>query len=51
MRRNKLDYQDKHPWKTEVTDGETGVNSPTISSWFDAVYEPAGSVTPKSGSK
>lgn len=41
MRRNKPDTQDKHPWKTEVTDGDTGVSAATISGWFSAVYEPA----------
>lgn len=40
MRRNKVDYQDKHPWKAEVTEGDTGVSSTTINGWFDAVYEP-----------
>ena len=40
MRRNKPDTQDKHPWKTEVTDGDTGVSAATISGWFSAVYEP-----------
>ena len=41
MRRNKPDTQDKHPWKTEVTEGDTGVSAATISGWFSAVYEPA----------
>ena len=40
MRRNKLDGQNKHPWKTEVTEGDTGVSSSVISGWFSAVYEP-----------
>lgn len=40
MRRNKVDYQDKHPWKAEVTEGDTGVSNTTINGWFDAVYEP-----------
>lgn len=40
MRRNKVDDQDKHPWKAEVTEGDTGVSSTTINGWFDAVYEP-----------
>ena len=40
MRRNKPDTQDKHPWKAEVTDGDTGVSAATISGWFSAVYEP-----------
>jgi len=40
IRRNKADTQGKHPWKSEVTDGETGVDPTTISGWFTAVYEP-----------
>lgn len=40
MRRNKPDTQGKHPWKTEVTEGDTNVTAATISGWFSAVYEP-----------
>jgi phi13 family phage major tail protein len=40
--RNKLDWQNKHPWKTEVTEGDEGVNPDVIAHWFDSVYEPAG---------
>lgn len=40
MRRNKLNVQNKHPWKTEVTEGEEGVSASTISGWFTQVYEP-----------
>ena len=40
-RRNKLDGQNKHPWKAEVTEGATGVSAATISSWYDSVYEPS----------
>ena len=39
-RRNKLDAQNKHPWKAEVTDGEEGVSPNVISNWFQSVYEP-----------
>lgn len=39
-RRNKLDGQNKHPWKAEVTEGGTGVSTATVSNWFSAVYEP-----------
>lgn len=39
-RRNKLDGASKHPWKAEVTEGDTGVSSETISGWYSAVYEP-----------
>ena len=40
FRRNKLDGEQKHPWKAEVTEGDTGVASSTITQWFSAVYEP-----------
>lgn len=30
----------KHPWKSEVTEGDTGVTSTTITGWFTSVYEP-----------
>lgn len=41
MRRNKVDGADKHPWKVEVTEGETGVTAATIEGWTTAVYEPS----------
>ncbi len=40
MRRNKLDGMGKHPWKAEVTDGDPGVATATITGWFSQVYEP-----------
>jgi phi13 family phage major tail protein len=40
FRRNKLDGENKHPWKAEVTEGDNGVSASTISSWFTSVYEP-----------
>lgn len=40
MRRNKLDGMGKHPWKAEVTEGDAGVSSSTITGWFTEVYEP-----------
>jgi phi13 family phage major tail protein len=40
MRRNKVDGLDKHPWKAEVTEGESNVSDDTISEWFSEVYEP-----------
>ncbi|MTI84827.1 MAG: hypothetical protein FH756_13225 [Firmicutes bacterium] len=47
FRRNKLDGENKHPWKAEVTEGDTGVLANTISNWFSTVYEPDfTSVTP-----
>ncbi|MDH6363099.1 phi13 family phage major tail protein [Enterococcus sp. PF1-24] len=41
LRRNKPDTSGKHPWKAEVTEGDTGVTPSVISSWYTAVYEPA----------
>ena len=38
--RNKSDANGKHPWKAEVTEGDTGVSDATITGWYDAVYEP-----------
>ena len=40
MRRNKLDSRNKHPWKAEVTDGDTKVSAETITNWYKSVYEP-----------
>lgn len=40
FRRNKLDTENKHPWKAEVTEGDNGVAVSTITSWFTKVYEP-----------
>lgn len=40
MRRNKPDTQNKHPWKTEVTEDDKEVTSTTIEGWFTEVYEP-----------
>jgi len=41
MRRNKLDSKGNHPWKAEVTEGETGVVGTVISGWYTTVYEPS----------
>ena len=41
MRRNREDDFGKHPWKAEVTEGETGVSASTINGWYNAVYEPS----------
>ena len=41
MRRNKVDGRGKHPWKIEITEGETGVVQTAVDAWFDTVYEPA----------
>jgi len=40
MRRNKLDGQGKHPWKAEVSEGDSGVNQEIITGWYSEVYEP-----------
>lgn len=40
FRRNKPDGEGKHPWKSEVTEGDTGVLESTITGWFGTVYEP-----------
>ena len=40
FRRNKLDGENKHPWKSEVTEGDNGVAQETITNWFSSVYEP-----------
>jgi phi13 family phage major tail protein len=40
FRRNKIDGENKHPWKAEVTEGDSGVAASTITGWFSTVYEP-----------
>jgi phi13 family phage major tail protein len=40
FRRNKIDGENKHPWKAEVTEGDSGVATSTITGWFSTVYEP-----------
>ena len=41
LRRNKADTRGKHPWKAEVTEGDTSVTEETIVNWYNEVYEPA----------
>ena len=41
LRRNKPDASGKHPWKAEVTEGDTDVTAATITGWYDEVYEPS----------
>lgn len=41
LRRNKVDANGDHPWKAEVTEGETGVSASVITNWYSSVYEPA----------
>ncbi|MDR1628560.1 MAG: phage tail protein [Oscillospiraceae bacterium] len=40
--RGKPDFEGKHPWKTEVTEGDSGVPASVIEDWFEEVYEPEG---------
>ncbi len=40
IRRNKLDANGEHPWKAEVTEGESGVTASVITNWYGSVYEP-----------
>ena len=46
MRRNKPDQRNRRPWKAEVTEGDPGVSTSTISGWFTVVYEPVDEETP-----
>ena len=41
LRRNKVDGNGKHPWKAEVTEGDTAVSAETIANWYKEVYEPS----------
>ena len=41
LRRNKVDGNGKHPWKAEVTEGDTAVTANTITNWYKEVYEPS----------
>ena len=40
LRRNKADTRGKHPWKAEVTEGDTTVTEETIVNWYNEVYGP-----------
>ena len=40
LRRNKPDTSGKHPWKAEVTEGDSDVAADTIKNWYESVYEP-----------
>jgi phi13 family phage major tail protein len=48
MVRNKPDSRGKHPWKIEATEGDPAVAAATLTTWFDAVPEPAFDTTPPS---
>ena len=41
LRRNKVDGNGKHPWKAEVTEGDSAVAADTITNWYKEVYEPS----------
>ena len=41
LRRNKVDGQNKHPWKAEVTEGDSAVAADVITNWYQEVYEPS----------
>ena len=41
LRRNKVDGNGKHPWKAEVTEGDTAVTADIITNWYKQVYEPS----------
>ena len=38
LRRNKVDGNGKHPWKAEVTEGDSAVTADTITNWYKEVY-------------
>ena len=46
LRRNKLDDNGKHPWKSEVNEDDSNVPASVITGWHTQVYEPAFTVTP-----
>ena len=48
LRRNKADTRGKHPWKAEVTEGDT-VSATTITNWYKEVYEPTYGTTSGTG--
>lgn len=41
LRRNKVDGKGKHPWKAEVTEGDSAVAADIIKNWYKEVYEPS----------
>ena len=49
LRRNKADSRGKHPWKAEVTEGDT-TSTTTISNWYKEVYEPTYTTSGTGGS-
>lgn len=51
LRRNKPDAFGKHPWKAEVTEGDTGVTASVITDWYKQVYEPVKTAAASGGNK
>ena len=49
LRRNKADTRGKHPWKAEVTEGDT-TSTTTITNWYKEVYEPTYTTSGTGGS-
>ena len=45
MRRNKMDAKGRHPWKAEVTEGDSAAAAATITNWYKEVYEPSYATT------
>ena len=39
LRRNKVDAENRHPWKAEVTEGDV-LDPDVITNWYKQVYEP-----------
>jgi phi13 family phage major tail protein len=46
VRRNKLDGNGKHPWKSEVNEDDANVPASVITGWYTQVYEPVFTITP-----
>jgi phi13 family phage major tail protein len=40
LRRNKIDDNGKHPWKSEVNEDDVNVPASVITGWYSQVYEP-----------
>lgn len=51
MQRHKQSVIGKHPWKAEVTEGDTSVSDETVTGWFSSVYEPVKVITESKGDK
>lgn len=51
MRRNKLDGNNRHPWKAEATEGDNQTPASVISGWYTEVYEPKYPTQPTGGTE